>query len=59
MIFVYQMVSCSECDQMRIVSWCWNGHRSGATHVCMAELVGENLEIIGREIVVIPQDMVV
>jgi hypothetical protein len=39
MFLLHQMIPSSECYQMSIVSWCWNGNTSSATDVCMTQLV--------------------
>lgn len=58
MFLVHQMVTGSEGHKTSIVGWCRDGHRSGTTYVCMAQLVSQNLQLISRETIVIPQDVV-
>lgn len=58
MLFVHQVVTGAESHQMGIVSWCWDGDRPGAAHIRVAQLVGEDLQFIRREVVVIPEHMV-
>lgn len=44
---------------MRVVSWRRNGNRSGASDVSVAKLVGQALQFVGVEVVVVPQDVIV
>lgn len=59
MIFLHQVVSGSEGDQVSIVSWSRDGYTSSAANVSVAELVGENLQLVSIEAIVIPQHMIV
>lgn len=59
MLFVHQVIARPESHQMGVVGWCWDGHGAGAAHVRMAELVGKDLQFIRREVVVIPEHVVV
>lgn len=59
MVFIHQVVSGSESHQSSIVSRRWNGNRARAADVSVAQLVGEELQFVGSETVVIPQDVVV
>lgn len=57
-LLVHQVVPRSECHQPSIVSWGWDGDRAGAAHIGMAQLVGEDLQLICSEPVVIPEHVV-
>lgn len=57
-IFVHQMVACPEGYQAGIVGWRWDGDGTGAAHIGVAQLVGEQLQLVRREAVVIPQYVV-
>lgn len=59
MFFVNQVVASTERHQVGIIGWCRNGDRTGAAHVGVAQLVGEDLQLIRGEMVVIPQHVVV
>ena len=53
-----QMEPCSECHQMCIISGGWNRHRTGAPNVSVAQLVGQGLNLIGFEVIIIPKNMI-
>lgn len=55
---VHQVVAGAEGHQVGIVGWGGDGHGAGAAYVGVTQLVGEQLELIRGEAVVIPQDMV-
>lgn len=57
--FVHKMVSCSECYQVSIIGWCGDRNRSCAAHICVAELISQQLEFICSKTVIIPQNMIV
>lgn len=59
MIFVHQVVAGSEGHQPGVVGRCGDGDRARAADIGVAQLVGEELQFVGSEAVVIPQDMVV
>lgn len=59
MFFVHKMVSCSECYQMSIIRWCRYRNRSCTAHICVAELVSQQLKFICSKTVIIPQNMIV
>ena len=59
MVFVHQVVACPEGHQAGVVGWRGDGDGAGAAHVGVAQLVGEQLQLVRREAVVIPQDVVV
>ncbi len=44
---------------MSIVGWCRYGDRSGATHICVTQLVGECLELVSRKVIIVPENVVV
>lgn len=46
MLFVHQVVAGTESHQMGIVGWCWDGDRAGAAYIRVAQLVGEDLQLI-------------
>ena len=54
-----EVVASPEGDQVGIVSGGGVRDASGTSYVGVAELVGKALELIGRELIVIPQDVVV
>ena len=57
--FVHQVVASPESHQMGVVGWCWDGNWPGAAHVSVAKLVGENLQFVWSEVVVVPEHVVV
>jgi len=59
MLLLHQMVARSEGHEMSIVCRGGYGDRSGASHVGVAELVGQLLQLISLEPVIIPQHMIV
>lgn len=59
MFFVHKMVPCSECYQVSIIRWCRNRNGSCTAHVCVAELVRQQLKFICSKTVIIPQNMIV
>lgn len=58
-VLLHEMVTSAESDQMRIVGRRRNRDGACAAHVSVAQLVGQRLEFVGTEIVVIPQNVVV
>lgn len=58
-IFVHQVVACSESHQPGVVRRRRDGDGASAADVCVAQLVGEELQLISGETVVVPQDVVV
>lgn len=46
-------------DQMGIITWCRVGHGAGAAREHITKIVGKDLELVGREIAVVPQRVVV
>lgn len=57
--FVHQVVPGPEGHQVSIVGGRRDGHGACAAHVGVAQLVGEDLQLIGREAIVIPKHVVV
>jgi len=57
-VFVDEMVSGAKSHQVSVVRRRGNGDRSGASGVCVAQLVSEDLQLVGHEVVVVPQDVV-
>lgn len=57
--FIHQVVPGPEGHQVSIVCWCWDGHGACATHIGVTQLVGEDLQLIGRETIVIPKHVIV
>ena len=58
MFFVHQVVTGAEGHQVGVVGWRGDGDRAGAADVGVAQLVGEQLKLVSREAVVVPQDVV-
>lgn len=59
MLFIHQMVPGAEGHQVSIVGWGRYGHRARAAHIGVTQLVGQNLQLIRREAIVIPKHVVV
>lgn len=59
MFFVHQVVPGPEGHQVGIVCWRRDGHGACAAHIGVTQLVGENLQLIGRETIVIPKHVIV
>lgn len=59
MLLVHQVVPGPEGDQVSIVGWRGDRHGARAAHVGVTQLVGEDLQLVGREAIVVPQDVVV
>ena len=53
------MLPCSESHEMSVVCGCWDRDRPGAPHVGVAQLVGQLLQLVGIEMIVVPEDVVV
>ena len=53
-----EVVACPEGDQVGVVGGGGVGDAAGAADVGVAELVGEALELIGVEVVVVPEHVV-
>lgn len=58
-LFINQVVTSAERHQVGVVRRCRDGDGARAAHVGVAQLVGEELELITGEAVVVPQDMIV
>ena len=59
MLLVDQVVAGAEGHQVGVVGRRWDGDGPRAADVGVAQLVGEELELVGGETVVVPQDVVV
>lgn len=59
MLFVNKVVAGTEGHQVGVVSWSRDGDGARAAHVGVAQLVGEELELVAGETVVVPQNVVV
>src|SRR6218665_252162 len=57
-LFLDEMIPSAECNEMRIVGRRRDGDAAGAAHVRVAQLIGQHLEIIRIEVVVVPQNVV-
>lgn len=57
--FVHQVVPGPEGHQVSVVGWRRDGHGACAAHIGVTQLVGENLKLVRRETIVIPEDVVV
>lgn len=53
------MVACSESHEPGVVRRRWDGHGAGTAHIRVAQLVREDLQLVSREAIVVPQDVVV
>lgn len=58
MFFIHQMVTGTEGHQVGIVGWRRDGDWAGTAHISVAQLVGEQLEFVSSETIVIPEHMV-
>jgi len=56
---LHQMVARSECHQVSVVRRRRYGDATGTAYVCVTQLVGEHLKLIGIEPVVIPEYVIV
>ena len=54
-LFLYQMIPGPEGDKMGVVGGRRDGDRSRASHVRVTQLIGQNLKLVGVEVVVVPQ----
>ena len=59
MLLLDHVVARAERDQMGVVGGGGYRDASRAPHVRVAQLVGEHLQLIGAEVVVVPQHVVV
>lgn len=59
MLLVHEMVPCPERHQPGVIGRGWDGDGAGAAHIGMAQLVREDLQLVRREPVVIPEHVVV
>lgn len=58
MFFIHQMIPGSEGNQVCVICWCRDGNWTSTAYVRMTQLVGKNLQLIWRETIVIPEDVV-
>ena len=58
MFFFHQMIARSECDEVSVVGRCGNGDRPGATDVCVAQLIRKSLQLVSRESVIVPENVI-
>ena len=59
MLLVHQVVAGAEGHETGVVGWRGDGDGAGAAHIGVAQLVGEDLQLIRGEAVVVPQHIVV
>lgn len=59
MFFIHQVVPGPEGHQVSVVGRRRDGHRARAAHVGVTQLVGEDLQLVRRETIVIPKHVVV
>lgn len=59
MFFVHQVVPGPERHQVSVVCRGRDGHGACAAHVGMTQLVGEDLQLIGGETIVVPKHVIV
>lgn len=59
MFFVHQVVPGAEGHQVSVVCRRRDGHGARAAHVGVTQLVGEDLQLVGRETIVVPKHVVV
>ena len=58
MFFLNQVIASSESNKMGIVGRCRNGNGTSTADVSVAELIGETLQLVGVEVIVVPENMV-
>lgn len=59
MFFIHQVVPGPEGHQVSVVCWCRDGHGARAAHVGVTQLVGEDLQLVRGEAVVVPEHVIV
>jgi len=59
MLLVHKVVARAERHQVGVVGRRGDGDGAGAAHVRVAQLVGEHLQLVRGEVVVVPQHVVV
>ena len=59
MVLLYEMVAGAEGHKMCIVGGRRNGHAARTAHVRMAQLIRQRLQLVCREAVIVPENMVV
>jgi len=58
-LLVHQVVACAEGHQAGVVGGRGDGHGARAADVRVTQLVGEDLQLVRREAIVVPEDVVV
>ena len=58
-IFLDQMVAGSERHEVSVVGGRRYGHAARASHIGVTQLIGERLQFVGREMIVVPQYVIV
>ena len=59
MFLLNKVIACPECDEVGVVGGGGDRHTAGAANVRVAQLVGQHLQLVRAEVVVIPQHVVV
>jgi len=59
MLLFDEMISCPERDKVGIVRRSRYGHTAGASDVSVTQLVGQHLNLVRAEVVVVPQHVIV
>lgn len=59
MLLLDEVVPGAERHEMSVIGRRRNRHRSSAAHVSVAQLVGETLQFIGSELIIVPEHVVV
>jgi hypothetical protein len=54
-----EVVAGPECYEVSVICWSRNRDTAGATHVSVAELIGQALQLIRVKVVIIPENVVV
>lgn len=58
-LFVHQVIAGAKSHQMGIVGRRRNGNGAGAAHVSVAQLIRKHLKLVGGEVIVVPEHVVV
>jgi len=58
-LFLNEMITSSESDQVCVVRWRRYWHTAGTAHIRVTQLIGQHLNLIRTEVIVVPQHMVV
>jgi len=59
MFLLNEVVACPERHQVCVVRRRWDGNGARAAYVCVTQLIGQHLNLISAEMIVIPQHVVV